>query len=68
MSILLYNKVDQNQITRRIDMSTTNIIAKITEIFDTNIEFEENFFKMLIRKVNSSKSLKVEFNMKNILW
>ncbi|KXB70861.1 transposase [Peptostreptococcus anaerobius] len=45
MSILLYNKVDQNQITRRIDMSTTNIIAKITEIFDTNIEFEENFFK-----------------------
>ncbi|MUP49203.1 ISL3 family transposase, partial [Veillonellaceae bacterium M2-8] len=26
-------------------MSTTNIIAKITEIFDTNIEFEENFFK-----------------------
>lgn len=39
MSILLYNKVDQNQITRRIDMSTTNIIAKITEIFDTNIEF-----------------------------
>ena len=56
MSILLYNKVDQNQITRRIDMSTTNIIAKITEIFDTNIEFEENFFKTeIIRGYNNQR-------------
>ena len=26
-------------------MSSTNIIAKITEIYDRNIEFDQNFFK-----------------------
>ncbi len=49
------------------DLSNSSIYLFLLFVNTLIVSFEK-FFYVLIRKVNSSKSLKVEFNMKNILW
>ena len=49
------------------DLSNSSISLFLLFVNTLIVSFEK-FFYVLIRKVNSSKSLKVEFNIKNILW